>query len=141
MGYKAMEQQAERFTIRLSEVVNELGAYSKVMRDHQSKINAMELSIDSIPAEFMTVILSGYYCYHLSHEAHALVMILKEFLPALEQASQREDLSANAGNILSMKKAVNDIEPLISQTMKDMSPFKVMDFEKILEELKNRDID
>jgi len=138
MDYKALEKQAERFAVRLSEVVNELGAYSNVMRQHHGKITSMEMPIDRIPTEFTTVLLSGYYCYHLSHEAHALIMILKEFLPALQEAYRIAGVDSGEENVASMKKSVLDIEPLIARTMDDMAPFQVMDVGKIIDELNKR---
>lgn len=138
MDYKALEKQAERFAVRLSEVVNELGAYSNVMKQHHGKINAMEMPADRIPTEFTTVLLSGYYCYHLSQEAHSLIMILKEFLPALQEAYRISGVDSGEENVASMKKSILDIEPLIARTMDDMSPFKVMDVETIIKELNRR---
>ena len=91
-----------------------------------------------VPADFTTVVLSGYYCYHLSQEAHALIMILKEFLPILEDSFTQSGDPGSGEKISVMKKAIVDIDPLIDRTIEDMAPFKIMNLQDIADALRAR---
>lgn len=118
--------------------MDELSAYSKVFEQYYKNINIETLKIDTITEELSGIMMSGYYSYYLAQESHALIMIMKEFVPALENASGNAELSGEDGSLKNIKQTITATEPLITDVCKNMEPFKTMNVDHILTTLADR---
>jgi hypothetical protein len=138
MPHASLQEQLRKFSNRLSESMNELSAYSKVFEQYYKNINVEHINVGQITEELSGIIMSGYYAHYLAQESHALIMIMKEFVPTLENAYKQAKISTEDQNLEKIKQTITVAEPLITEVLKNMEPFKTRDVEHILKTLADR---
>lgn len=138
---RLMEAALKKYHRRLSEVLEELGEAGKVFQETSARINlgAPESELVSrITNDVNKIVrIAGYCAYKLAEEGMALLSLIAIKSSLLKSICEQSGSSVSF-HVQDYINKINDLEPMIRQTLDDMAPFSTLESRKIIESVCQR---
>ena len=137
----ANEAILEKYVQRLSEVLQELGEIGKMFEESAAQINPRESETElmrQITNEVNQNRISGFCAYKLAEEGMALLSLIAIKAFSLKDMYEQSDDLTRQKKLTHLQNYVNEVEPIIRQTLNDMAPYNTLDSKKIVESMHQR---
>lgn len=134
--HKIFEKLIEKYSTRLYEVLDELNEYSHIFQEHAKSINFVapqDKFIENITTVLNETRILGYTTFYLAQEAQALMMLLTLWIVPLEEAYRDKIILDGKERLKPIKQIIQEAEPFINQTLKDMEQYSTLDTKKVIE--------
>jgi hypothetical protein len=134
--HKIFEKLIEKYSTRLYDVLDELNEYSHIFQEHSKSINLVapqDKFIENITTALNETKILGYTTFYLAQEAQALMMLLTLWIVPLEEAYRDKVILDGKERLKPIKQIIQEAEPFINQTLKDMDQYGTLDTKKVIE--------
>jgi hypothetical protein len=135
---RANEATLEKYVQRLSEVIEELGEIRKMFEESAARMNPRESESElmrQITNEVNRNRISGFCAYKLAEESMALLSLIAIKVIFLKDTYEQLGSSTRQQKLTHLQNYMNEVEPIIRQTLDDMAPYSTLDSQKIIESM------
>ncbi len=120
---------------RLIEIEEALGEIGSMFENTHTKLNTTGESIELQIADTVNKLrIPGFFAYHLSQEGLSLLHILS----ATCAIAKKDESYKNISYLDSIVSLIDEVEPILRQTLQDMEPYKNMNAKEAVEVLSIR---